>query len=107
MLEHKKLQRWTAPWNTLGASSFPTVNRYDDAGPNRNIVDRPDQQKSHHHQDLAILSAALLKSATDSVQITIFPLLLQSHWHPKAHDIPHVAQPDILRTTLHNKKVGP
>ncbi|KAH0356840.1 pyruvate decarboxylase, partial [Aureobasidium melanogenum] len=27
MLEHKKLQRWTAPWNTLGASSFPTVNR--------------------------------------------------------------------------------
>jgi hypothetical protein len=45
------------------------MSRYDDAGPNRNIMERPDQQNHPITRSLAILLTALLESATASVHV--------------------------------------
>jgi hypothetical protein len=45
------------------------VSRYDDAGPNRNIMERPDQQNHPITRSLAILLTALLESATASAHV--------------------------------------
>jgi hypothetical protein len=58
----------TAPWIILEALA-QHVSRYDDAGPDRNIMDRPDQQNHPITRSLAILLTALLESATASVNV--------------------------------------
>jgi hypothetical protein len=76
------------------------VSRYDDAGPIRNIMDRPDQQSHPITRSLAILLTALLESATASVNVR-FNHHLMVYKRRRAIEI---ASNTIVRRTSRDKK---